>query len=260
MTSLGETSMTSAKLALVAAASGLLALSVAGAPLHIAQAEAASAAQALPAPKIDVVLPAAGKTETAVLSGGCFWGVQGVFEHVKGVKKVFSGYSGGPGAVAQYELVSTGTTGHAESVQITFDPQQISYGEILRIFFTVATDPTQVNMQFPDEGTQYRGEVFYATPDQKRVAEAYIQQLNEAHVFRKPIATRVDPLKGFFKAEDYHQDYLTRHPDQPYIATYDIPKVAMLRQVFPDRYLATPTTVFPLDGSKARPMKTAGVS
>ncbi|THD60425.1 peptide-methionine (S)-S-oxide reductase MsrA [Phenylobacterium sp.] len=252
--------MTSRKLALVAAACGLLALPLAAGVLPIARAAAASPAQALPAPKIDVALTAAGKTETAVLSGGCFWGVQGVFEHVKGVKKVYSGYSGGPGSMAQYERVSTGMTGHAESVEITFDPQQISYGEILRIFFTVATDPTQLNMQFPDEGTQYRNEIFYATPDQKRVAEAYIQQLNDAHVFRKPIVTRVDPLKGFFKAEDYHQDYLTRHPEQPYIATYDIPKVAMLRQVFPDRYIATPTTVFPLDGSKARPMKTAGVS
>jgi peptide-methionine (S)-S-oxide reductase len=247
---------------LAAAACGLVALPFAGAALHLAQAQAASPAQALPAPKVDVVLTAAtaGKMETAVLAGGCFWGIQGVFEHVKGVQKVYSGYSGGPGAMAQYELVSTGRTGHAESVQIVFDPQQISYGEVLRIFFTVATDPTQVNMQFPDEGPQYRGEIFYANPDQKRVAEAYIQQLNDAHVFRKPIATRVDPLKGFFKAEDYHQDYLTRHPDQPYIATYDIPKVAMLRQVFPDRYVAKPTLVFPAEEAKARPAKAAKVS
>jgi peptide-methionine (S)-S-oxide reductase len=200
-------------------------------------------ASVLPAPKMDA--PAAGATETAVLSGGCFWGIQGVFEHVKGVKKVYAGYSGGPGMAAHYEMVSTGTTGHAESVQIVFDPHQISYGEILRIFFTVATDPTQVNMQYPDEGTQYRGEIFYNSPEQKRVAEAYIQQLDGDHVFRKPIATRVDALHGFFKAEDYHQDYLVRHPEQPYIATYDIPKVAALREVFPDRYLAKPTLVFP---------------
>jgi peptide-methionine (S)-S-oxide reductase len=242
---------------LAAAACGLLALPFAGGVLYPSQAQAASPAQALPAPKIDVVLTAAtaGKMETAVLAGGCFWGVQGVFEHVKGVQKVYSGYSGGPGAMAQYELVSTGRTGHAESVQIVFDPQQISYGEILRIFFTVATDPTQVNMQVPDEGPQYRGEIFYANPEQKRVAEAYIQQLNDAHVYRKPIATRVDPLKGFFKAEDYHQDYLTLHPEQPYIATYDIPKVAMLRQVFPDRYVAKPTLVFPAEQAKARPAK-----
>jgi len=223
-----------------------------------APAGAASPAQALPAPKVDAVTPvAAGATETAVLSGGCFWGVQAVFQHVKGVKKVVSGYSGGPAAAAQYETVSTGATGHAESVQITFDPKQISFGEILRIFFTVATDPTQVNMQFPDEGTQYRGEVFYATPDQKRVAEAYIKQLNDAHVFRKPIATRVDPLKGFYRAEDYHQDYLILHPNQPYIATYDVPKVVALREVFPDRYVDTPTVVFAQNQPRAAKAKKA---
>lgn len=238
---------------LAAAACGLAVLPFAGGALRIAQAEAASPAQALPAPKVDVALSGAGKTETAVLAGGCFWGVQGVFEHVRGVTKVYSGYSGGPGSAAQYERVSTGTTGHAESVQIVFDPQQISYGEVLRIFFTVATDPTQLNMQYPDEGTQYRGEVFYVNPDQKRVAEAYIRQLNDAHVFKKPIATRVDPLKGFFKAEDYHQDYLIRHPRNPYIATYDIPKVAMLREVFPDRYVAKATTVFPMEQAGTRP-------
>jgi peptide-methionine (S)-S-oxide reductase len=206
------------------------------------QRSSAEGAVSIPAPAVD---EPAGGLETAYFAGGCFWGVQAVFQHVKGVKKVYSGYSGGPGLAAHYEMVSTGTTGHAESVQIVFDPHQISYGEILRIFFTVATDPTQVNMQYPDEGPQYRGEVFYATPEQKRVAEAYIAQLNEAHVFKKPIATRVDPLKSFFKAEDYHQDYLVLHPDQPYIATYDIPKVAALRETFPDRYVAKPTLVFP---------------
>jgi peptide-methionine (S)-S-oxide reductase len=224
---------------------------LAAASFLAAGAAPAAGSQPLPAPKADEAPPAAGKLETAVLSGGCFWGVQGVFEHVRGVKKVYSGYSGGPGVAAHYEMVSTGRTGHAESVEILFDPHQISYGEILRIFFTVATDPTQVNMQFPDEGPQYRGEIFYDSPDQKRVAEAYIQQLNDAHVFRKPIATRVDPLKGFFKAEDYHQDYLVRHPQQPYIATYDVPKVAMLRQVFPDRYVAKPILVFPGDQPNA---------
>jgi len=234
--------MTSAKLALIATVCGLLAAPIIGGVFHAGPAQAA--ASALPAPMVDNPPPAPGKLETAVLSGGCFWGVQGVFEHVKGVKKVYAGYSGGPGAAANYELVSTGTTGHAESVQITFDPHQISYGEVLRIFFAVATDPTQLNQQFPDEGTQYRGEIFYASPDQKRVAEAYIRQLNAAHVFNKPIATRVDALHGFYKAETYHQDYLVRHPDQGYIATYDLPKVAMLRQVFPDRYIAKPTTVF----------------
>jgi len=218
---------------------------VAAVSLLAAHAASAAAAPPLPAPKVDEGLPMIGKMETVVLSGGCFWGVQAVFQHVKGVRQARSGYAGGQSMTAHYEMVSTGTTGHAESVEIVFDPHQITFGEILRIFFTVATDPTQVNMQFPDEGPQYRGEVFYATPEQKRVAEAYIQQLNEAHVFRKPIATRVDPLKGFFKAEDYHQDYLVRHPDQPYIATYDVPKVAALRSVFPDRYVAKPTLVFP---------------
>ena len=225
-----------------------------------APAWSASAAQALPAPKIDVATTAAGKLETAVLAGGCFWGVQGVFQHVKGVKMVYSGYSGGLGATAHYELVGTGTTGHAESVQIVFDPAQISFGEVLRIFFTVATDPTQVNMQYPDEGPQYRNEIFYTTPDQKRVAEAYIQQLNDAHVFKKPIATRVDPMKGFFKAEDYHQDYLTLHPNQSYIATFDIPKVNMLRAAFPERYTATPVLVFPSNQAKIRPAKAAKAS
>jgi peptide-methionine (S)-S-oxide reductase len=233
---------TQTKTPIFAAIAATLLLS--GAPLA-----AAAKGAPLPAPKVDEA-PAAATTETAVLSGGCFWGVQAVFQHVKGVKKVYSGYSGGPGMAAHYEMVSTGTTGHAESVQIVFDPHQISYGEILRIFFTVATDPTQVNMQYPDEGPQYRGEVFYATPDQKRVAEAYIAQLNDAHVFRKAIATRVDPLKAFFKAEDYHQDYLVLHPDQPYIATYDVPKVAALRETFPERYVAKPTLVFPAGAGK----------
>jgi peptide-methionine (S)-S-oxide reductase len=243
------------KIRLFAAIAATLMISSA-APL----AQAASPANALPVPKIDVSLAAPGKMETAVLSGGCFWGIQGVFEHVKGVQKVYSGYAGGPGSMAEYELVSTGRTGHAESVQIVFDPQQISYGEVLRIFFSVATDPTQVNMQFPDEGPQYRGEIFYATPDQQRVAEAYIKQLNDAHVYRKAIATRVDPLRGFFKAEDYHQDYLNRHPDNPYIAAYDIPKVAMLREVFPDRYIAKPTLVFPTEQAKAKSVKTTKAS
>ena len=232
-----------AKLALAAAACGLLALPMLGGVFRGQTAQAAPAA-ALPAPMADSAPAAPGKMETAVLSGGCFWGVQGVFEHVKGVKKVYAGYSGGFGSSVNYELVSTGTTGYAESVQISYDPREISYGEILRIFFTVATDPTQLNKQFPDEGTQYRGEIFYANPDQKRVAEAYIRQLNAAHAFPKAIVTRVDALHGFYKAENYHQDYLVLHPNQPYIATYDVPKVAMLREVFPDRYIAKPTTVF----------------
>ncbi|MEO8812373.1 MAG: peptide-methionine (S)-S-oxide reductase MsrA [Caulobacteraceae bacterium] len=195
----------------------------------------------LPAPALD--LPAASTGEqTAVLSGGCFWGVQGVFEHVRGVTRVVAGYAGGKGATANYELVSTGTTGHAESVRITFDPKQISYGEILRIYFAVATDPTQVNRQFPDQGPQYRSEIFYINAGQKSVARAYIAQLTAARAFHAPIATRVDPFSGFFPAEAYHQDYLVHHPDAVYIATYDMPKVAALRSLFPRDYRASPVT------------------
>jgi peptide-methionine (S)-S-oxide reductase len=221
---------------LLLATAGLAALSVACAP----HARAASAP--LPAPAVDEPASPGGRMETIVLSGGCFWGVQGVFEHVKGVKRVVSGYAGGPSALAHYEIVSTGTTGHAESVQITFDPRQISYGEILRIFFSVATDPTQVNQQFPDHGPQYRSEIFYGSPAQKRVAEAYIRQLDSAHVFARPIATRVDPAKGFYAAEAYHQDFLVKHPDQPYIAAWDMPKIAALQQAFPARFRSDPVT------------------
>jgi peptide-methionine (S)-S-oxide reductase len=184
--------------------------------------------------------PPAGATETAVLSGGCFWGMQGVFEHVKGVKQVLAGYAGGMAATAQYDLVSTGTTGHAESIKVVFDPAQVSYGDILRIFFSVATDPTQVGGQFPDQGSQYRSEIWFASDAQKTVAERYIAQLNAAHAFKKPIATRVDPLPGFFAAEGYHQDYLVRHPDSLYISTYDLPKVAALKRVFPLSYVSAP--------------------
>jgi peptide-methionine (S)-S-oxide reductase len=240
--------MTRAQLAFIVVACGLLALiaPVVGGAIRSpsAQASHAGVASALPAPQVDTPPPAPGQMETAVLSGGCFWGVQGVFEHVVGVETVYAGYAGGSAATAHYEMVGTGTTGHAESVRIRFDPRVISYGEILRIFFSVATDPTQLNEQFPDEGPQYRGEVFYANPDQKRVAEAYIRQLNAAKALARPIVTRVDALPGFYKAEDHHQDYLVRHPGDPYIATYDLPKVEMLRRVFPDRYRATPATVF----------------
>lgn len=215
-------------------------------PLSASLAIAASAcapvlaAPRLPPPAFDP--PAASAGGVAVLSGGCFWGVQGVFEHVRGVRHAVSGYDGGGAAAANYEAVSTGSTGHAESVRITFDPRQISYGEILRIFFSVATDPTQVNRQFPDEGTQYRSEIWVANPAQKEVARRYIAQLNAAHVFTRPIATRVDPDHGFHRAEDYHQDYLVRHPRASYIATYDLPKVADLKTLFPSRYRAAPAT------------------
>ena len=206
-------------------------------------AQAADTAQVLPAPAVDV--PATDGPQTAVLSGGCFWGVQGVFEHVHGVRKVLAGYAGGSAATANYETVSEGDTGHAESVQVVYDPTQISYGRILQIFFSVALDPTQVNRQGPDYGTQYRSEVFAATPEQSHAAAAYIAQLNQTKVFARPIATRVDPLSGFYPAEGYHQDYLERHPDQPYIAFNDIPKVENLKRLFPESYLDKPVLAQP---------------
>jgi peptide-methionine (S)-S-oxide reductase len=189
-----------------------------------------------PAPTNDSTLSKARGQQTAVFAGGCFWGVQAVFQHVKGVVSTTSGYSGGAANTAQYEIVSTGQTGHAESVKITYDPSQITYGELLRIFFSVAHDPTQLNRQGPDEGTQYRSVVFYNGEEQKRIAEAYIAQLNEAKIFPRKIVTQVVPLKAFYPAEDYHQDYATRHPNQPYIVFNDAPKVAHLRQRFPDLY------------------------
>jgi peptide-methionine (S)-S-oxide reductase len=180
------------------------------------------------------------REEVAVLSGGCFWGVQGVFEHVRGVKQVLAGYAGGGRSTADYETVSTGTTGHAESVKIVFDPQQISFATLLQIYFSVATDPTQLNRQFPDDGPQYRGEIFYTTPVQREIATRYIAQLGAAHLYGRPIVTKVDAFSGFYRAEDYHQDYLIKHPDAPYIATYDQPKVNSLKTLFPDRYRANP--------------------
>ena len=178
--------------------------------------------------------------ETAVLAGGCFWGVQGVFEHVRGVQKVVAGYAGGDRSTAQYETVSSGTTGHAESVKITFDPAVISYGQILQVAFSVVHDPTQLNRQGPDVGTQYRSAIFYVDDTQKRIAEAYISQLDSSHAFSRSIVTRVDPLKGFYPAEDYHQDYLYHNPSSPYIAMYDIPKVENFKHLFPELYSGRP--------------------
>jgi len=199
----------------------------------------AEAAVLIPPPAIDNP-KAAGPPQTAVLAGGCFWGVQGVFEHVRGVRKVIAGYAGGNRSTAQYETVSTGTTGHAESVKIEFDPAQISYGQILQIAFSVALDPTQLNRQGPDVGSQYRSEVFYADEDQKRIAQAYIGQLDQAHAYSRPIVTRVDPLKGFYAAEDYHQDYLVHNPHVPYIALFDMPKIENFKRAFPDLYSEQP--------------------
>jgi len=199
----------------------------------------AESAVVLPPPVVDNP-KAPGGPQLAVLSGGCFWGVQGVFEHLKGVKKVVAGYAGGDRSTAQYETVSGGDTGHAESVEISFDPAQVSYGQILQIAFSVVEDPTEVNRQGPDSGTQYRSEVFYLDDAQKHIAEAYIAQLDKAHVFARPIATRVDALKGFYPAEAYHQDYLYLHPSQPYIAMFDLPKVDNFKRVFPDLYSPNP--------------------
>ncbi len=190
----------------------------------------------LPPPKVDVPYEHARGPQTAVLAGGCFWGIQGVFQHVKGVKRVVAGYSGGAAKDADYNTVSTGETRHAESVKITYDPDQISYGQILRIFFSVALDPTEVNRQGPDTGPQYRSEIFYADRYQERAAKAYIAQLDHAHAFRAPIATRVDPLTGFYPAESYHQDYMLRNPNAGYIVYNDAPKVENLARLFPESY------------------------
>jgi len=200
------------------------------------QAQAGSVSP-LPAPAVDAPLAQTAGHETAVLSGGCFWGIQAVFEHVKGVISATSGYTGGEASTAHYEMVSDGNTGHAESVSVVYDPAQISYGELLRVFFSVAHDPTEVNRQGPDTGTQYRSMISFANPEQKRIAGAYIQQLNNAKIFTRPIATQVVPLKGFYPAEAYHQDYAAHHPNDPYIYFNDAPKVEHLKKQFPELYV-----------------------
>jgi peptide-methionine (S)-S-oxide reductase len=199
----------------------------------------------VPPPRLDG--PSAGTQQSAVLAGGCFWGTQAVFEHLRGVTRVVSGYSGGDGATADYEAVSTGRTGHAESVQITFDPREVSYGQILQVFFSVAHDPTQLNRQGPDTGSQYRSVIFYADEPQKRVAEAYIAQLNEAGSFPKAVVTRVDPFRGFYPAERYHQDFLIKNPTHPYIVVNDLPKVRNFQRMWPALYRSEPVTVMPID-------------
>ncbi len=185
----------------------------------------------------------AGPTQTAVIAGGCFWGVQGVFEHVKGVRKVVSGYSGGAKSTAQYKTVSTGTTSHAESVEITFNPAEVSYGELLQIFFSVVHDPTLLNRQGPDNGTQYRSAIFYTDATQKKIAESYVQQLNKSHAFASNIVTKIDAFKAFYPAEDYHQDFLINNPYYPYIVMNDMPKIENLKRVFPQKYASQPVMV-----------------
>jgi peptide-methionine (S)-S-oxide reductase len=196
----------------------------------------------IPAPEVDNP-KAAGPEQKAVLAGGCFWGVQGVFQHLNGVKRVLSGYAGGEQRTAHYEVVSGGNTGHAESVEIVFDPKQVSYGEILQVFFSVAHDPTQLNRQGPDSGTQYRSAIFYANEQQKKIATAYIAQLDKTKVYRKDIVTRVDPLKGFYPAEGYHQDYLVHNPNDAYILFNDIPKVRNFQKTLPTLYQGKPVLV-----------------
>ena len=196
----------------------------------------------IPSPAFDQPA-AAGKLQTAVVAGGCFWGVQGVYQHLKGVKNVLSGYAGGDGARADYESVSAGDSGHAESVQIVYDPAQVTYGQILQVFFSVAHDPTQLNRQGPDRGTQYRSAIFYTDDTQKKIAESYIAQLDKSGVYRQPIVTRVDPLKQFYEAESYHQDYLINHPSNSYIVINDLPKVRNFQSMLPALYVAKPVTV-----------------
>lgn len=220
----------------------LLALAAAGA---IGQCSAfsfgAEEAMVIPPPSIDEITQA--HSETAVFAGGCFWGVQGVFQHVKGVKNAVSGYAGGAANTAQYERVSDGDTGHAESVEVTFDPSQVSYGTLLQIYFSVAHNPTELNRQGPDSGTQYRSAIFTNNSEQQRVAQAYIKQLDAAHSFNKPIVTKLESFNGFYPAEDEHQDFLTEHPTYPYIVINDLPKVAQLKQLYPDRYQEKPVLV-----------------
>jgi peptide-methionine (S)-S-oxide reductase len=191
----------------------------------------------IPAPTTDTTLAAKSGKQTAVFAGGCFWGTQAVFERVKGVLKTATGYSGGSAATATYDQVTTETTGHAESVQVVFDPSKITYGQLLRIFFSVAHDPTELNRQGPDQGTSYRSAIFYANDEQKRLATSYIQQLDAAHIFPRPIVTQVVPLKGFYRAEEYHQDYALHNPDNPYILVCDRPKIAALKEQFPNLFV-----------------------
>lgn len=223
---------------------GLVLLILCGALGQVA-AIAAERPVEIPPPALDNP-KAAGPMQTAVLAGGCFWGVQAVFQHLNGVQRALSGYAGGDRASAQYEKVSGGRTGHAESVQITFDPSIVSYGEILRVFFSVAHDPTQLNRQGPDTGPQYRSAIFYADDRQKEVATAYIEQLEKMKRFPEPVVTRVDALKGFYAAESYHQDYLLKNPTQPYIVINDLPKVRNFQRMLPDLYVAKAVTVGPI--------------
>jgi peptide-methionine (S)-S-oxide reductase len=216
----------------------LLLASMAAAP-----ASGSDSGRAIPAPSLDDAQAPGNASDVAILAGGCFWGVQGVFQHVAGVTSAVSGYAGGDKAEARYEAVSTGATGHAEAVRVTFDPRRISYGRILQIYFSVAHDPTQLNRQGPDEGPQYRSAVFPVSDAQARIAKAYVSQLDQSRVFAAPIVTRIEAGHAFYPAEAYHQDYLSRHPRDPYIVANDLPKVEDLKRLFPDRFRPTPVLV-----------------
>jgi len=224
---------------------GVLAACALGAALLLSQklAFSSEAAKVVPAAVSDEQIVAGDHTETAVFAGGCFWGVQGVFQHVRGVSNVVSGYAGGNRDTARYERVSEGDTGHAESVQITYDPTQVTYGKLLQIFFSVAHDPTELNRQGPDSGTQYRSAVFPASDMQRKVAQAYVAQIDHAKVFSNPVATKVETLRGFYPAESYHQNFLTRNPSYPYIVVNDLPKIDDLKRLFPDMYRPQPILV-----------------
>ncbi len=212
-----------------------------GAALAVALSSTVACSQAahgiIPAPKVDVSLAAAPGKATAVFAGGCFWGTQAVFERLKGVTKTTVGYAGGSASTATYDQVTTETTGHAESVEVVYDPSKLTYGQLLRVFFSVAHDPTQLNRQGNDVGTSYRSVIFFTNDEQKNLAQAYIAQLNAAHVFPKPIVTDVTPLKGFYRGEDYHQDYALKNPENPYIEVCDRPKIAALKQQFPELFV-----------------------
>jgi peptide-methionine (S)-S-oxide reductase len=214
-----------------------------GAGLIASRWSIAEDARTIPAPALDEPAGQAATSEVAILAGGCFWGVQGVFQHVKGVTNTVSGYAGGDKETAHYETVSSGETGHAESVRVTFDSRQISYGRILQIYFSVAHDPTELNRQGPDVGTQYRSAIFPTSPEQARIAKAYITQLNQADVFDAAIVTKVEPDHDFYAAEDYHQDFLVQNPTYPYIVINDLPKIADLKRLFPELYRDDPVLV-----------------
>ncbi len=205
--------------------------------------QAAEEMHAVPPPAVDEQPTTTASTAEAVFAGGCFWGVQGVFQHVKGVTNAVSGYAGGTSFTAMYDTVSTGATGHAESVRITYDPKQITYGRLLQIFFSVVHDPTTLNRQGPDVGTQYRSAIFPANEEQAKIAKAYIAQLDAAHAYSKPVVTKIEADKKFYPAEKYHQDFLTRNPTYPYIVYHDLPKLAQFKQTFPDLYKNDPALV-----------------